>query len=105
VADAEAPGARRARAALAARPGVGDAAGGAGVARTDARCARALCARCARSGCCAWCWAGSRHGGAAGWEPLDDALVEVGPELETSLRLRERTFRGEVRRKQARLLD
>ena len=40
-----------------------------------------------------------------GWELLDEALVEVGPELETYLRLRERTFRGEVRRKQARLLD
>jgi len=40
-----------------------------------------------------------------GWELLDEALVEVGPELETYLRGRERTFRGEVRRKQARLLD
>jgi len=40
-----------------------------------------------------------------GWELLDEALVEVGPELEPYLRVRERTFRGEVRRKQARLLD
>jgi len=40
-----------------------------------------------------------------GWELLDEALVEVGPELERYLRVRERTFRGEVRRKQARLLD
>jgi hypothetical protein len=40
-----------------------------------------------------------------GWELLDEALTEVGPELETYLRLRERTFRGEVRRKRARLLD
>ncbi len=40
-----------------------------------------------------------------GWELLDVALTEVGPELELYLRRRERTFRGEVRRKPARLLD
>ena len=40
-----------------------------------------------------------------GWELLDEALVEVGPELERYLRVRERTFCGEVRRRQARLLD
>jgi hypothetical protein len=40
-----------------------------------------------------------------GWELLDEALVGVGPELESYLRVRERTFRSEVRRKQARLLD
>ncbi len=40
-----------------------------------------------------------------GWEELEDALVEVGPELETYLRRRERTFRGEVRSKRARLLE
>jgi hypothetical protein len=40
-----------------------------------------------------------------GWDALDDALVAVGPELEEYLRRRERTFRAEVRRKQARLLD
>jgi hypothetical protein len=40
-----------------------------------------------------------------GWEQLDEALTEVGPELATYLRLRERTFRGEVRRKRARVLD
>jgi hypothetical protein len=40
-----------------------------------------------------------------GWEMLDDALVAVGAELEEYLRRRERTFRAEVRRKRARLLD
>ena len=40
-----------------------------------------------------------------GWELLDEALSEIGPELESYLRVRERTFRGDVRRKRARLLD